>query len=85
MMIPHSMAVAALVEPVACWKISMIGYPVGVLRALVMFPMQKRMATRKANAKVELMTIVHIIILGTVLADSRTSSLICIAPSKPVG
>ena len=61
----------------------MIGKPVGVPRALSTFPMQNRMVSKNPKAMAPLITIVKIRILGMVIAEFLTSSLMWIAPSNP--
>ena len=82
--IADSIAKAALTDPpVACWKIAIKGKPVGVVRASSKFWIQKRRVRRKPKARVPLMKMVRIMILGITVADLRVSSDMWIIPSKP--
>ena len=69
---PLVMAVAAAIEPVAAWKMAMMGNPVGVLRTSSMFPRQNSRAIRKPNARAPLMQIVRMMTFGMVVALSFT-------------
>ena len=51
-----------------------MGYPVGVVNALVTFPIQKRTQMIKAKAKVPLMTTLATMLCGTLLGASFTSA-----------
>ena len=69
---PLVIAVAAAFEPVAAWKIAMMGNPVGVLSTSSIFPRQKSSAMRKPNASNPLMQIVRMMTFGMVVAESLT-------------
>lgn len=79
----HSIAVAPAFEPDACRKISIIGKCVGEFRAWLTLPIAKSKAIKIPNASVPLITIDQKMTFGMVVAASLTSSLRCIAPSKP--
>ena len=80
----ETMIVAPVLERVACWKISIKGNKVGVVSALSMSPMQKRMAMSMPKPRAPLMPMLQIRLCGTTRVASRISSLMCTAPSAPM-
>ena len=67
-------AFVARFDCVAILKISMMGNVVGVFSAVVRSPMLKRMAIEKANVKVPLRIMPTIMLRGTTIPASTTSS-----------
>ena len=79
----ENMAVAPPVELVAWVKISMKGKPVGVVRAVVMSPMQKRIAMSMAKPRVPLMPMLARREWGNTVEAFLISSHMWTAPSAP--
>lgn len=70
----HTITVVAPLDPVAVRNIWMIGYLVGLVRANMISPIPNKIAIEKAIVKTPLIISAIIMLCGTTVADSLTSS-----------
>ena len=70
----QTMAVVALLDPVAVRNIWIIGYPVGLCSASVISPIPNKIAIEKATVMTPLRMSAITILRGTTTAESVTSS-----------
>ena len=75
--------VAPPLEPVACLKISMIGYPVGVPSAASTSPIQNKIARSIANPRTPLSPVLATRLFGIEVEAFSASSHRWTAPSAP--
>ena len=70
----QTMAVVALLDPVAVRNMCIIGYLVGLCRASAISPIPNKITMEKARVKMPLMISAITILRGTTSAESVTSS-----------